>query len=210
LEYRTDTTAQGGTKTEAEIVAHADKRFDLAHLNILTTIKEQLEIRASQMRTAGPAKVTVKAITELPNLNFITRTSEVQAIDGLELTFQNVATAQALIFALQFFFCRKTTTRIGAAGTLKVGIFARMQLRDANDRQIEDGSALLKRKVGGRRRYEYVLTDDVPALCEFGIESVIQTNLVREFVWDAVSAFPGLISKSKNQHQFKMTRLLTW
>jgi hypothetical protein len=27
---------------------------------------------------------------------------------------------------------------------------------------------------------------------------------------DAVSAFPELISKSKNQHHFKMMRLLAW
>jgi hypothetical protein len=208
LEHHIDTTAKGGAKAEAEIVAHADKRFDLAHLNILTTVKEVLEIRASQMRTAGSAKVTVKAITAVPKLEFTTRTSKVQAVDGLELTFQNVVSTQALIFALQFFFCRKTTTRIGAASSLKVGIFARLQLRDANDRQIGHSSALLKRKVGVRRRYEYVLTDGVPALCEFRIESAIQRSLVRDFVLDAVSAFPELISKSKNQHHFKMIRLL--
>lgn len=196
---------------EAEIVAHADKWFDLAHLNILTTVKEQLEIRASQMRTAGPANVTVRAITELPKPKFTTRTSKVQAVDGLELTFQNAATAHALIFALQFLFYRKTTIRIRAADTPKVGVFARLQLRDVTDRQIADCSGLLKRKFRLDRRYEYVLTDDVPTLCEFGIdESGNQMDLVREFVFDAVSAFPELISKSKNQHQFKIIRLSAW
>jgi hypothetical protein len=84
-------------------------------------------------------------------------------------------------------------------------------LRDATDRQIADCSAFLKRKFRLDRRYEYVLTDDVPALCEFGIDvSGYQMNLVREFVFDAVSAFRELISKSKNQHQFKIIRFSAW
>jgi hypothetical protein len=209
MDYHTDNATNGCAKVEAEIVAQADQRFDFARLNILTTVKEQLENGAYQMQTAGPAKVTVKAITAFPILEFTTRTSKLQAVDGLELTFQNAASAQSLIFALQFFFYRKTTIRIGSAGTLKTGVFARLQLRDANDRQIAGCSALLKRKIRRDRKYEYVLTDDVPALCEFGFgESVNQINLVREFVLDAVSAFPELISKIKNQHQFKIIRLL--
>jgi serine/threonine protein kinase len=178
---------------QRKATAQADRLSDMVHQSILATIKAQLEESSAQIRTPGAINSEIRPAKESRPPRFRGR-----LMGGLELTFQDMTNPSARKYVLQFFvYCKAS---VGVSSKMKLGVFARLELREANDSLVTDCSAYLQRKSWSRGRYEYSVTDNLPIVWEVGLaESGNSFDDLRQFVLDTVSAFPELIRKGAQQ-----------
>jgi hypothetical protein len=82
----------------------------------------------------------------------------------------------------------------------RVGILARLELREADGGRVGDCSAYLTRRSLSGNRYAYSVTDSDPVMIELGIDEWGgQLGELRQFVLETVSAFPELIRNGAKQ-----------